>query len=335
MEKCVLAANIFVLDGDEAYAGTSGSDWKAIVEVLEFLKPADLDDIKPENQECDICRESFGHSGDRSRPEEPVSLPCGHVFGRDCIENWISVGRGPVSREPDTFDDSFDEILPPEDGETELYDLVTDSDRPLLTRTETFTCPKCRADFTIAMSAAQAPAIAARLRFWDHAYEKLGIVRSAREEASRQDLWQFVLKTKADRIVDDSSNLARSLERRAQVSAMRFVLRRSTWNLGPAQRIFLDAFFHLGCFGAHDAPFHYHPAAYENRRIPLWCWQFDRMERGLNPSYAWSRGADVRDRFVTEWQEQRMGPWSRALFEGLGMDRSVWRSLEWWEKIVV
>lgn len=35
------------------------SDWEAIANQFEFLKPVNLDDLIPENQECDICQNSL------------------------------------------------------------------------------------------------------------------------------------------------------------------------------------------------------------------------------------------------------------------------------------
>ena len=41
-----------------------------------------------EESECAICRGKYGQkvSMDGGKPEEPVRLPCGHVFGRLCLQ---------------------------------------------------------------------------------------------------------------------------------------------------------------------------------------------------------------------------------------------------------
>lgn len=325
IEPQVATANTFVLFHDEAYAGTSRADWEAIVNQGDVLKPVDLDDIEPENRECDICREPFGPSSDNpTSPEVPVSLPCGHIFGKDCLENWIAVagGRGDSGEHENRLDDdSPDEERTGEVGqaaETSVVDLFPDS--TFSTTGDPFSCPKCRAEH---VEAQDAPTIAARLRFWDHAYEHLGIVRSAEEEGCRDDLWQFVSKPRFAQEGAESANLIRALDKRAQVSAMRFALRRAHWDDTLVQRHLLYAFFHLACCheaDKNDAPEEYSPDAYENCVLPLWCWQFDRFERGLDPRPAsGSRGHGFHD----EWQQQRLGPWSRELFEE--------RKRDWWD----
>ena len=314
-----------ILCADEAYAGISRLQWEAIAAQLNVIQPVQLRDIEPEDQQCDICRERFDCSHHRGYPEQPVSLPCGHIFGKNCLENWIAVGTGRDSHQHENdLDDEeqfeyFDRPLGDfDDGH--LEDLLPDS--AFWFETDDFACPKCRQDFTVSISEERALAMKAQLQFWDHAYEKLGITRSAYEERCRKDLWCFVSKTKAKPITHTSQrNRLYSLERRAQVAAVRFALRRGRWDLTPVQRAFRDGFFLLGCYGVNDALKAYRAEAYENRLIPLWCWQFDRLERGMDPSYAWSRGSYHRQRFLDEQLEQRMGPWMRTLFKELNNER--------------
>lgn len=92
IETPVVPTNFLVLNHDEAYAGTTRSDWEAITSQQGLLKTVELEDIELENRECDICRESFGSSEGGRSSETPVSLPCGHIFGKDCLSSWISVG---------------------------------------------------------------------------------------------------------------------------------------------------------------------------------------------------------------------------------------------------
>lgn len=271
----------FFVSEDEAYAGTSTSDWKAIVDQMEFLKPIKLNDIEPKDQNCDICRGSFGPSDDGSNPESPVALLCGHVFGNDCISAWIMAGGGhddileagePFRVSSPIRSETFDDLLPPS--------AIHSIKKP-------FTCPKCRKEFTApTIGEQQAPAIEARLRFWDLAYAKLGITRSRQEETCRHDLSRFVeQQTKAKRVKALSANHRRSFDRRAQVAAMRFALRRARWP--PTSLHLRDAFFNLACYPSFPSSSFfsspYNATSYENLPIPIWCWQFDRLERGMNP----------------------------------------------------
>ena len=55
-----------------------------------FLRdlPSPLVESLPEDgRSCGICQETYLHG---EHPEQPVRLPCGHHFGRVCIERWLS-----------------------------------------------------------------------------------------------------------------------------------------------------------------------------------------------------------------------------------------------------
>lgn len=316
----VAPANMFTLTSDEAYAGTSRSEWEAIVQELDFLKPVKLEDIKPEDQECDICQESFGSADDCNSPEKPVSLPCGHIFGKDCLSEWIAVGRERDSHQNENQNVGQARQLSRINssvGPSSFNDLLQHS--PVALRTDGFTCPKCRQGLAIPRSGEHAPAIEARLQFWDLAYGKLGILRSVEEEASRQDLWRFVRKMKMEQATVSSDRM-RSFQLRAQVSAMRFAMRRAWSNLTPVQCHLRDALFNFACFGVDHTPKEYSAEWYEDRPIPAWCWQFDRIERGMNPSYDWRRGEEYCHRFFSDLQQQTLGRWRRTLFSELGED---------------
>lgn len=327
----VAPENMFTLAHDEAYAGTSKAEWEAIACQLEFMKPVELDDIESNNQQCDICRESFGPSDNGASREKPVSLPCGHIFGNDCLWSWIVVGIGGVFREDVDIVDQ-EQLLETVEKHVSVglsnYDDLLEKEG-YWSRTAAFTCPKCRERFTVILSG-EAPEIEARLRFWDHAYEKLGIVRSVEEEMCRRDLWQLVENMNLGPKRDDLGQIP-SFKLRAQVSVMRFALRRAQWDLSPVQCYLRDALFNLGCYEANDASEEYCADSYENRPLPIWCWQFDRIERGMNPCYDESRGESYCDR-VKDWQQQqRLGPWRRELFAQLESDRLVYHSKKWWD----
>lgn len=313
IETPVVPTNFLVLNHDEAYAGTTRSDWEAITSQQGLLKTVELEDIELENRECDICRESFGSSEGGRSSETPVSLPCGHIFGKDCLSSWISVGSRHDSHGHD------DDLDAGDIGPTNWnYSMPNPAE---WFTTAAFDCPKCRKGFNVSASREEAPAIEARLQFWDRAYERLGIKRSAEEEACRHDLWQFVEKVKAEQ-KEVTSDPPPSFILRTQVSAMQFALRRAEWDLSPAQRRLRDAFFYFGCFGVNSVPEEYSAEAYENRRVPLWCWQISLVERGMPPVLGLSRKQWITDEFVRYWKKQRLGTWKRLLFGELERDES-------------
>lgn len=319
--------NMFRLCPDEVYAGTSITDWIAVVHHLEFLDPIQLEDLETKAEECDICREPFdpANKGDNESSEQPVILPCGHIFGRECLTSWINRKSGHEFPE--------DEVSVIEANPLIYHELIPNSAIPTIDRLADFTCPKCRQCFQIPTSGEPAPVIEARLRFWDAAYQKLGIVRSATEEVSRKDLWRFVNMFKARQIGVRRPRKRSSFELRAQVSAMRFALRRAHWDLTPLQCALRDGMFDLGCCGAHDAPKRYSANFYEDLPLPLWCWQFAEIERGLNPvNDLIDGGIDYYRQFFDDLQKLRLGPWRRELFEELKDGRVVYQSDEWWDR---
>ena len=54
---------------------------------LPQVREADL----PQGNECGVCQEKYGkvdlHAGAK---DAPVSLPCQHIIGSDCIRKWVS-----------------------------------------------------------------------------------------------------------------------------------------------------------------------------------------------------------------------------------------------------
>ncbi|MCJ1467883.1 hypothetical protein MMC07_006508 [Pseudocyphellaria aurata] len=322
--------NMFRLCPDEVYAGTSISDWLAIVHHLEFLKPVQLEDLGIEAEECDICREPFdsADNDDEEPSEQPVILPCGHIFGKNCLSNWINIKSG---HEFPEFEESLTDENP-----LIFHDLLPKSVEPTIDRLAEFSCPKCRRSFKIPTSGEPAPFIEARLRFWDSAYQKLSIVRSATEEVSRNDLWKFVNIFKGKQTEVRRSRKRSSFELRAQVSAMRFALRRAHWGLTPLQRTLRDGMFDLGCCGLHDAPHEYSADFYKDLPLQLWCWQFGEIEKGLNPVNGLIDGGnDYCRQFYDDLQQRRLGPWRQELFEELEDDRIVYQSDEWWDRYEV
>lgn len=61
---------------------------QAIPSLLTFADIASLPD-SVDDRECIICTNPFGISTADHVPEQPCRLPCGHVFGRACITQWL------------------------------------------------------------------------------------------------------------------------------------------------------------------------------------------------------------------------------------------------------
>lgn len=173
--------------------------------------------------------------------------------------------------------------------------------------------------------------IEARVHFWDRLYEKLGICRSAKEERSRNDLLRYFQMVQVPPIVIKPEHM-RSFTLHAQVSAMRFALRRGKRDLDSLQTYLRDAIFHLGCYGLHE--YGYDAGSYEDRKVPLWCYQVDRIERGLSSiilATNWLHACDNIDdqeslleysrAFNRELRQLVSGPWRRTLFAEAGGDR--------------
>lgn len=121
-------------------------------------------------------------------------------------------------------------------------------------------------------------AVEARLQFWDSAYKILGVVRSAAEEVYRQGLW---------RCVEDTRQEQKPLNHyggpmRTCFAVVQFALRHAQSDLRDTKVHLRDAIFNPGCFGITDAKARYRAERYEYRKLPLWCWNYDRNERGLN-----------------------------------------------------
>ena len=311
IELQVEPENMLQLESDEVYAGISKCEWDMIVNRLNFFEPVELDDIEPEDQACDVCRQSFRPSIDGASPEKPVRLPCNHVFGKDCISEWIAVSPEPC----------FEHRNWDEEGEEEEEEEADDRFR---------SCPKCRKRLRVQMpSGEQAAVIEARIHFWDFAYKKLGIVLSIEEEECRQGLWRYEEEMKVGQPAPHWRRIS-TFELSAQISAMRFAMRRGRCELTPLQRYFRDGLFNLGCHGPNLSG-NYNAHWFEERELPFWCWHLERVEQGLDPAYDWDEERKTPT-VCGRWLQERLGPWRRAMF-ALEDDRVVWGSEEWLLKI--
>ncbi|MCJ1272116.1 hypothetical protein MMC22_012023 [Lobaria immixta] len=367
MESPVVPPDKFVsLDEDEAYAGTSYSDWRVLARETENFKTLKMEDIEPENQKCEICFEPFDPL------EKPIQiLSCGHIFGHVCLSNWLAEFRSnwaaedpfwprpPFSetslRESDEKSEFKEAVLLTDLDDVSIAlqdngqrrrdwrdclnwdsddekDLMPTSWLPLAVHDAS--CPKCRGKFSLVRSGEMGVMIKARVHFWDDLYEKLGISRSAKEEQSRTDLLRYVQMVELPRIEIQPEQM-RSFTLQAQASAMRFAMRRGKRELDPLQTYLRDAIFNLGCYGLREGE--YDATSYENRRVPVWCYKVDRIERGLSPLTVYVKQPDqlglipgteewnlveYSKNFFREWKLQISGPWRRTLFHEVGGDRN-------------
>ena len=236
----------------------------------------------------------------------------------DCISNWITVGQNDHPPEPD---DNVNQEPPQEMSSMNSFRLAhIDHLRPQVIAHiphQSFTCPNCRRKFTIQrLTGVHAGIIEMRLRFWDSAYEKLGIQLSVEEEVCREELWRFVKETKVD--LNTLRHRMPWPEVHARVSAMRFALRRGQWDLTPAQCDLRDALFNLGCCGVDNPSEKYCAESYEGRKLPVWCWQFEQIERRLHPMLY---GIEKRGE---GWEQQTLGEWRQKLFVEITKIRKVY-----------
>lgn len=170
------AENMFTLEDDEAYAGTEADIWQAI-RIFNQLKVVDLKELAPEDRSCSICSQPYDDLEYKATKHVPVRLACSHVFGKECLAKWIT----PFGVWEDNEDGRWEE-------EQNWFHnpLVVASSSPA-------NCPLCRRTlFQTPRRAESAKGLEARLMFFDRAYEKVGCLRSEKEEQSRADLVRYI-----------------------------------------------------------------------------------------------------------------------------------------------
>lgn len=215
------------LDEDEAYSGTPSSEWYSIARQLEEFKSLKIEDIKPQNWDCEICRETIGTSDDDRPSEVPIEMiSCGHVFGHICLSTWFANSMLTDNwwhwAAPQTLPVSFEANGEAEYREAVIYTSVEDVSIALhpdgqrrpdwrdflnwtsddhknlmptsLPPLENYcvSCPKCRKDYLLVKSGVIGVEVMARVQFWDLLYEKIGVTRSTEEEQSRTELLRYV-----------------------------------------------------------------------------------------------------------------------------------------------
>ena len=194
----------------EVYALTSVRTWQAAEFLMTKLEPFNLEDDDPGTRLCVICQRDFGDSEDVKHSHTPVKTVCGHIFGKICIIKWLD----PLCYWGLKEDDA---------------DAVTVSP---LGRDGRSDCPICRKVFFPGCRVEPMESLAQRLFFWDIAYAAAGVVRSAWEERSRKDLWEYV---EYCRSMDDHESDGRNELDLAQVLLLRWAKSMKCQKLTPVQ----------------------------------------------------------------------------------------------------
>ena len=163
--------NAFVIADDEAYAMTTIQTFKAAEFLLTKLEPVNLE---AKDAVCIICHQEFRISENVKHSHAPVKTPCGHIFGRKCLMQWL----GPLS-----FWGSKEE------HHAEAAEEVDPS--PAIKHGKT-SCPICRQALVPNLVVEPMESLAQRLALWDAAYSSAGVARSEREDRSRAILWEYV-----------------------------------------------------------------------------------------------------------------------------------------------
>lgn len=157
--------DVTTLDVDEqlTYADIPIDTLRVIRFFLEELKPVDTADIEPNDCDCAICTETFTTDSHRA-----VRLPCNHIFGKGCIELWLRPYASLIVMEED---DSLERAL----------SLGAN------------TCPLCRRVFFPTQTVVDnLTVIEMRVKFWDMAYQHVGIPLSENERRAREDFLRYL-----------------------------------------------------------------------------------------------------------------------------------------------
>lgn len=69
---------------------------KQIMDIRRLFMPIAVASLAENDRQCAICHEELGSDTDTQskscKPEQPVKLPCGHVFGKRCMMAWLLHG---------------------------------------------------------------------------------------------------------------------------------------------------------------------------------------------------------------------------------------------------
>jgi hypothetical protein len=57
---------------------------------LTVLVPISIKNLPLHKGSCGICRDDYGTFYEDKKPEAPTRLPCGHIFGLECLVIWLT-----------------------------------------------------------------------------------------------------------------------------------------------------------------------------------------------------------------------------------------------------
>ena len=66
------------------------------VDIQQYLTAVTTSSLDSEDRTCGICTEAYNEQTENQEESQhtPVKLPCGHVFGSECITSWLSPETG-------------------------------------------------------------------------------------------------------------------------------------------------------------------------------------------------------------------------------------------------
>lgn len=114
--------------------GPACAERAAILSFLRSLRKVNPKSLgaEPHDQDCPICLNEYGTV---SQTDTPTQMPCGHIMGAECIEEWLKVSetcpqcRRRVFTRPVEPEDPLDQ-----ERETLLREIL-DAGRDFLTET--------------------------------------------------------------------------------------------------------------------------------------------------------------------------------------------------------
>lgn len=228
---------MFQLNDYEAYAGTEAKVWQAM-RFFNKLEAVDLNELAPEDRTCSICRLAYDDPKDGDIKHVPIQLPCSHCFGREGLARWITPRAVWEHNGSNEWEEEQDYFW-----------------RPFIPSSGSAACPICRRVlFQRPHNTESAMGLEARLIFWDRANEKIGCLRSEKEEQSRADLIRYMeFNRRANGIGVEANKIAidqrwNELERyhlSARILLLGFVTVRTWESVSPTQARLLRNLQHM------------------------------------------------------------------------------------------